>query len=179
MADPVAEREERFGAFLVQQIDAHSLPKPFLEQLRHEFSANRYHYEAVAELNHMQFLRTVVFWTVTEMLSVAEEPANDMMLVFEEAASNIVRHSYQPDDVKWFGFTLSREDDRIRFELRDRGEGGKNPELPAKLAQISKEGRPPLQHRGGLGLYLIARMMDEMEYHPGGEVNRWVMWKTC
>ena len=174
----VAEREERFGAFLVQQIDTHGLSKSFLEQLSHDFSSGQYRYEAVAELNHMRFLRTVVYWTATEFLGVAEQTANDMMLVFEEAASNIVRHSYQPDDTKWFGFSLSRHGDQVVFELCDRGAGGNNPELPAKLAKISQDGRPPLQHRGGLGLYLIARMMDGMEYHPGN-VNRLVMKKVC
>lgn len=175
----LAEHKERYDAFLVQQIDAHNPPQPFLDNLRHDFSDGVFRYQAIAELSNMQFLRTVVFWTARELLSVEEQPANDMMLVFEEAASNVVRHSYQAGDAKWFGFSLAREGEQVRFELCDRGEGGKNPDIPARLAQISKEGRPPLQHRGGLGLYLIARMMDRMEYYPGGDVNRLVMWKTA
>ncbi len=177
--NPAAEREERFGAFLVQQIDTHELSKSFLEQLRHDFSDGHYRFEAVAELKNMQFLRNVVSWIAMEFLSVEEQAASDMKLVFEEAASNIVRHSYQSEGAKWFGFSLYRDGDQVVFELCDRGVGGNNPELPAKWAEISKEGRPPLQHRGGLGLYLIARIMDELEYHPGGEINRLVMRKTC
>lgn len=176
--DPIAEIEEQYGTFLVQHVDKSGLPPEFLEQFSHHFTPGQYRFEGVAERTHVQFLRAVALWTLQDQFGLPEEITDPMILVFEEVVSNVLRHSYYSQDSKWLCFCLSREGNQIIVEVLDRGEGGRNPEIPAKLASISKEGRPPLKHRGGLGLYLMRRVMDEIEYLPGGPLNLMVLKKN-
>lgn len=176
--NPVAEKEEQYGAFLVQHIDKFSLTPQFLEQFSHRFEGDLYQFETVAERSHIHFLRAVALWTLQDRYQLPEEIVDNLILVFEEVITNVLRHSYQEQDSKWVRFCFSREGNQLTLELLDRGEGGKNPEIPVKLASISKEGRPPLKHRGGLGLYLMRRIMDDIAYFPGGPLNLMVLKKN-
>lgn len=178
-SNPLVEREERYGSFLIQQLNQGKLTKPFLEQMLHSFSVHKYCFETVAERTDIQFLRATVVWVLREWFDLPEETVDDLILVYEEVVANVLRHSYQAHEAKWLRYCLVRDNHQLVLTVVDRGAGGRNPALPERFATISKEGRPPLQHRGGLGLYLMKRIMDSIEYVPGGSENVITMRKTC
>jgi len=94
-----------------------------------------------------------------------EELVYDLRLALEEAVANIVRHGYvgREDGEIRVGFhvtpeaiTVTMEDDAPPFDLRERPD----PPLPPDGADAS-----------GVGVYLIKRVMDEVDYRRAGSRN--------
>lgn len=164
-ADP--DRDGRFLEFYQQQTQRYDLSEGFLRSFAYRFAQGESCFEAAPEIAEIPFLRGLTFWILRENLNVSEDIASNLILAFEEVVANVVRHSYEASDTKWLETRLYCEDALFKMELLDRGEGGRDPELLELLDSITKTGRPPLQRRGGLGLYLMKRIMDEMTYEPG------------
>ncbi len=95
----------------------------------------------------------------------SDEEASNIVLAVDEACTNIIKHAYQyePDrDIR-----ISVRTNRGAFEVLIEDEGKSfNP-----LAVQSPDLRHHLKQyrRGGLGVYLMKTLMDEVEYHctPG------------
>lgn len=89
-----------------------------------------------------------------------------IQLVIEEACSNVIRHAYMlGEGLIRLVFTL--EKDRVIFTIIDSGRSFDfdRDEAP-DLAHFVETGR-----KGGLGLYLIKKVMDEVDYGPVGNEN--------
>ncbi|MBD3234367.1 MAG: SpoIIE family protein phosphatase [candidate division Zixibacteria bacterium] len=89
-----------------------------------------------------------------------------IQLVIEEACSNVIRHAYMlGEGMIRLVFTL--EKDQIIFTIIDSG----------RSFDFDKDEAPDLAHfvetgrKGGLGLYLIKKVMDEVDYGPVGDEN--------
>jgi serine phosphatase RsbU (regulator of sigma subunit)/anti-sigma regulatory factor (Ser/Thr protein kinase) len=82
-----------------------------------------------------------------------------ILLAIEEACSNVIRHAYlfQEGIIR---LVINVESDRITFTLVDTGRGFEfsQDEIP-DLVKYVETGR-----KGGLGLYLIRKVMDEVDY---------------
>ena len=122
--------------------------------------------------------------TLTEIDRLAEEVARlgrehglpeelvlDLRLVLEEAVANVIRHGYggREDGEIRVGFqvtaeaiTATVEDDAPPFDPRERPD----PPLPPESGDAS-----------GVGVYLIKRVMDEVDYRRNGSRNVLTMTK--
>ncbi len=90
---------------------------------------------------------------------VDDKTAFCINLVVEELFTNMVRHNVGGGDR--ISVILERKDDRVRIELVDTDVEPFDPdtaEVPPVDAGI--EGRRP----GGLGIYLVRKMVDELHY---------------
>jgi len=89
---------------------------------------------------------------------LADLESEALVLGVDEACSNIIRHAYAGSDPQLISLTCERLADRLCFYLRDFG-------APVDPAQFS---RRPLEQvaPGGLGLYLIEHIFDEVVYTP-------------
>ena len=87
-------------------------------------------------------------------------------LAVEEAAVNICSYAYEipPGEMT---IRISREEEVVRIEMIDKG--GPFDPLALEAPDIQSE----LEHRevGGLGIFLIRRMLDEVRYSRSGECN--------
>jgi serine phosphatase RsbU (regulator of sigma subunit)/ABC-type amino acid transport substrate-binding protein/anti-sigma regulatory factor (Ser/Thr protein kinase) len=96
--------------------------------------------------------------------ALADDVVFDLRLALEEAVSNTIRHGYGGDDgevrvrflVTREAVTVTVEDDARPFDLRTRPD----PPLPPETGQ-----------GGGLGVLLIKRLMDEVDYRRTGSRN--------
>lgn len=82
-------------------------------------------------------------------------------MAVDEACTNIIRHCYEGRCDRPIELTCTLAEDRLVVTLRDEGvpfDPGQVP--PRDLDEV----RP-----GGLGLPLIRRIMDEVDYRPGAE----------
>lgn len=94
----------------------------------------------------------------------------DILLVSDEAATNIVLHAYRDTEIAEPEFECELQieaDNRIRLEFRDRGQAFrldevKNPDLSENMA-----GR----RKGGFGVYLIKSLMSSVTYRREDGVN--------
>jgi len=86
--------------------------------------------------------------------------ARKINLVIEEAFSNIVFYAYTDNDKHKINISVSLNNKRLTIEITDDG-------IPFNpLTQQPPDTSLPVVERpvGGLGIYLISQIMDEMHY---------------
>jgi serine/threonine-protein kinase RsbW len=107
---------------------------------------------------------------VTDVLQehhVSDIETNMMVLAVDEVCANIIIHG-QPtnldDNVK---ITINVNEDRVCFEIVDKG----------AAFDILKYSEPiigdliKMKQKGGVGIMLVKKIMDEIEFEPGPKQN--------
>lgn len=90
-------------------------------------------------------------------------------LVAEELGLNIIGHGYGNDDSQELEFRLIAADDRVTIEFIDEA----SPFDPLTETPAPDIGADIEERRvGGLGVYLVREMMDEVKYVREGNRNR-------
>lgn len=98
----------------------------------------------------------------------------DIRLAVDEAVTNIIKHAYQGDTSKEINITLECNDKELCVSLTDTGknfefETYKLPDIKTQIEQ---------KKRGGMGVYLIHSLMDNVSYTRKGKKNRMTMCKN-
>jgi serine/threonine-protein kinase RsbW len=78
----------------------------------------------------------------------------------DEACSNVIEHAYGPDEVKDIGIAVLIDPLKLTVTVTDNGrsfhfDGVPLPDMKQYLAELRV---------GGLGIYLMKMLMDEVEY---------------
>ncbi|MDD9304093.1 MAG: ATP-binding protein [Desulfobacter sp.] len=109
--------------------------------------------------SHPRFLQLVrgMMKKVTAILSIEREQADYIILAVDEACSNIIRHSYKNDHSQKIDFLICLKKSRLDISIMDNGKPFEFTELPCR--------DPEEIHPGGLGIYIIRRVMDQVNYH--------------
>lgn len=95
-----------------------------------------------------------------------------MVLALEEAATNIIRHSYvESSGSIRLVITLYRR--RVCISLRDTG----RPYFPDEKTAVSLDRLVETSRKGGLGQMMIQRLMDDVQYIAGDGFNELLMTK--
>lgn len=104
---------------------------------------------------------------------MADQIAN-IRLAVDEAVTNIIKHAYQNDTSKEINITLKISDSQFCILLTDTGKtfNFNDYELPDIKKQIEQK------KRGGMGVYLIHSLMDNVSYTRKGRKNRMKMCKN-
>ena len=95
-----------------------------------------------------------------------------LKLVISEACTNIIQHAYEGAGDKDIILSVCIEEDKLSLTIRDFG----------KKFDLSRYKPPELDKpsESGYGVYLILRLMDEVEYDtspPQGTILRMVKWR--
>lgn len=105
--------------------------------------------------------------------SLTPKDINSVLLALEEACTNVIRHAYLYGQGT-IRIHIAVESDRVVFSLFDRGRSFDFDRAGAPdLGRYVQTGR-----KGGLGIYLIRKIMDEVDYRTIGDENRLRMVKT-
>ncbi len=92
----------------------------------------------------------------------------------DEALTNIVEHAYAYDASKNIGLRLSLEKDNASIVLHDKGKPF-DPEGQAH--ELDLEAHLEQRRGGGLGRFLMAKLMDTLDYSSNAEGNTLLMVK--
>lgn len=92
-----------------------------------------------------------------ENLPLSERERTLIVLGVDEACTNIIRHAYQLRDDQLISMSLERQDDCIRLRLRDYAQIQPAPD------QLQPQRRDVIKP-GGLGVHLIRRAFDQVDY---------------
>lgn len=97
----------------------------------------------------------------------------DIRLAVDEAITNIIKHAYNGDENHTIEIQISFKKDRICIELLDTGTTFNistfpEPNIKEKIKQ---------KKRGGMGVYLIHSLMDDVSYGREDDANKMVMCK--
>jgi serine/threonine-protein kinase RsbW len=89
--------------------------------------------------------------------------ADDVELAFDEAVQNIIEHTYNNDASQTVWLALHLKKDRIRLDLKDEGPIF----LPKSVPPVDIELYFKKKKKGGLGLQIMKKAMDVVEYSHG------------
>jgi serine/threonine-protein kinase RsbW len=91
----------------------------------------------------------------------------DIRLAVDEAYTNIIKHAYKNDKHKSVDIELGYNSREFWISLLDTGDtfDPSNYSKPDVRQQIKEK------KRGGVGVYLIKKLMDNVEYNTDGSVN--------
>jgi anti-sigma regulatory factor (Ser/Thr protein kinase) len=96
------------------------------------------------------------------------EVVHDLDLALDEVVANVVHHGYGSSEGGRIGLHLGLAGDVVRFEVRDRA---------AAFNPLEAEAPGPMSAHGGggLGVHLVRRLMDRVEYTRENGENRLVL----
>lgn len=87
----------------------------------------------------------------------SDKDVQSLLVVLGEASTNCIRHSYGNEKGKRIQITLEDKTDRILLKIRDFGK-------KIDLKAVPEPVLPPVKG-GGLGIYFMKTIMDEVEYN--------------
>jgi serine/threonine-protein kinase RsbW len=95
----------------------------------------------------------------------SEEEAANIVLAVDEACTNIIKHAYQYATDKEIEINISQSDGLFEIRIYDSGRSFD----PTKVRPPDVKKYIGHRQRGGLGVYLMKRLMDKVEYkfNPG------------
>ena len=119
-----------------------------------------YRYKVKCNKNKLKEIREFVTG-VLQGYSLTEVDINKMVLAVDEVCANLIIHSYKCDPTETIELSIDvHENDCITFEIIDRGLGFNicNYKEPS-LSEVVKK-----KKKGGIGLMLVRRIMDDIEF---------------
>jgi serine/threonine-protein kinase RsbW len=95
----------------------------------------------------------------------SEEEVANIVLAVDEACTNIIKHAYQYAADKEIEVTIHQDSRSFEISIYDNGRTFD----PSTLRPPDLKEHIGHHRRGGLGVYLMKRLMDKVEYdfHPG------------
>lgn len=92
--------------------------------------------------------------------NLSQELAMNINLVVEEAVTNIIFYAFNDKNEHKIKITVSKENNRLKLTIADDGIPFNPLEQQMPDINLPAEERPV----GGLGIFLISQIMDEMNY---------------
>lgn len=95
----------------------------------------------------------------------SEEDAGNIVLAVDEACTNIIKHAYQYATDKEIEVSIFQNKRSFEIRIFDSGKSFN----PSEIRQPDLKEHIGHRKRGGLGVYLIKKLMDKVEYsfHQG------------
>lgn len=108
-------------------------------------------------------------------VGVDKRETGQIVLATDEAVANVIEHGYREDGVSKVEVEISKDDREVRLSARDRSKPAYD---PTRHRDPNIEEHLKAGHRGGLGIFLIRKMMDDMRHSVLAEgINELVMVK--
>ena len=106
---------------------------------------------------------------------ILEADVENIMLAVDEACSNIIKHAYKSDPDGEIKIKVDYTDDKFIVTVQDEGLSFEPDRVPEPDLQKYYRQRKV----GGLGMYLMKSLMDEVEYiSVPGKYNRVLLTKN-
>lgn len=93
---------------------------------------------------------------------IEDDIYGNIMVAVTEAVNNAIRHGNKFDKDKNVYLSLYVNEDRLKFEVEDEGQGFDYTNL------IDPTAPENLENPGGRGIFLIRHLADEVEFHKDG-----------
>lgn len=110
---------------------------------------------------------------VANRMGFSYEEIEDIKLAVGEACTNAVEHAYESEDGTYsLHLVCHVHEDRLWIEVSDQGKGfsieDAQQQRTTPLMEVMEEDE---LEEGGLGLFLIQALMDEVVFHTGAGVS--------
>ncbi len=128
--------------------------------------SQRYQITRAAELGSLSLFRQFIS-DCCGRHDVPDGTVFDLKLAVDEACTNIIVHGYNGMDPGSIILSFRIESDRILVQITDFGHIFEPADAPKPDVEAALEDRP----LGGMGLYLIYQMMDNIDYQSSEDGN--------
>lgn len=108
-----------------------------------------------------------------EACGCGAETTDQIRLAVDEAFTNVVKHAYQNNDTKDVDIRVEFDETAFKVVISDQGMRFN----PGVVHEPNVGERIRQRKRGGVGVYLIHRLMDDVQYLRQGNHNEIVMTK--
>ena len=129
-------------------------------------STTTYSISVQASTKHLAEVRNFVAKHASEF-GFKKQDVADIRLAVDEAYTNIIKHAYKNDDHKSVDIELGYNSSKLWISLLDTGDAFD----PSDYSKPDVRQKIKEKKRGGVGVYLITKLMDNVEYHTEGSVN--------
>jgi serine/threonine-protein kinase RsbW len=125
------------------------------------------------QTDNLELIRNFVSG-IAKKVGFDEEDTNKIELAIDEACTNVIEHAYQHDESQDIDIAVKIDYNKFTIVVADRGRSFdmdevEIPDMSSYLAELRV---------GGLGIYLMRTLMDEVDYHSKpGEKNEVTMVK--
>ncbi|MCK4548870.1 MAG: SpoIIE family protein phosphatase, partial [Candidatus Krumholzibacteria bacterium] len=132
-----------------------------------------FHLEIPADENNLSEVRDFIA-EICLKAGFSKRETNNTKLAMDEACTNIIKHAYR-DKAGTIRIDVQAEPGKVEINIFDRGKSFdwskvKDPDLQ-QYVEIGK--------KGGLGIYLMNRLMDDLDYQASENGNRLFMVKNA
>ena len=105
--------------------------------------------------------------THAKSVGLSEKEISEIRLAVDEAYTNIIKHAYKNVPSNPVKVELGFNNSELWISIMDHGESFKPEEY--KAPDILK--RIKNKQRGGMGVFLIQKLMDQVQYNRKGQMN--------
>lgn len=117
-----------------------------------------------SQTDNLEIIRNFISG-IAKKVGFEEEDVNKIELAVDEACTNVIEHAYQHDESRDIDIAIKIDYQKFTVVVADRGRSFKMeeveiPDMKSYLAELRV---------GGLGIYLMKTLMDEVDYRskPG------------
>lgn len=97
---------------------------------------------------------------VGETFALPMKTVMNLNLVLEEAVTNVIMYAYPKEEHEYIHLTAKEQEGKLIFILTDSGKAFDPTQAPDADITLSADDRPI----GGLGIFLIRKIMNEVKY---------------
>ena len=97
---------------------------------------------------------------VGEVFALPMKTVMNLNLVLEEAVTNVIMYAYPKEEHEYIHLTAKEQEGKLIFILTDSGKAFDPTQAPDADITLSADDRPI----GGLGIFLIRKIMNEVKY---------------
>ncbi|AQY50445.1 serine-protein kinase RsbW [Listeria weihenstephanensis FSL R9-0317] len=99
------------------------------------------------------------------------EAIEDLKIAISEAITNAVKHAFKEGDTGEIQITFSVYEDKLEVRVADEGKSFDLEKRKAEIGPYEEETDADMLRVGGLGLFLIEALMDDVELHYDNGVS--------
>jgi serine/threonine-protein kinase RsbW len=119
----------------------------------------KYNLKIPSITENLQMIREFVL-KIAEKAGFNEETQEQIALAVDEACTNVIKHAHHHDARRLMDIQIQTDTNKMKIIITDKGRGFDITKLKdPNVKQFIKESR-----HGGLGIYLIKTLMDEVDY---------------
>ncbi len=106
-------------------------------------------------------------------LELADKEIAHISLAVDEACTNIIKHAYNYSKNGKIKINIDKKKDKLSVKLTDKGSHFDPSIIPDPNIEESQK----MKKGGGLGMFLMKKIMDEVEYNAKGKGNELILIK--
>ena len=96
-----------------------------------------------------------------------EDTVEQLKMAVDEACANVIKHAYKGESEHPIDIAVIVKPDRFTVRIRDEGEGFD----PSNYQEPDLMKFARARRGGGLGVHIMRRLMDQVEYRRRGRTN--------